>query len=166
MQTLLILLLASYLAHNARRDARTWAGFQQFLNRDGWSIRSQTIFGFIGGVVVILALLVVINPEARLMLMFIDSIGVDLFLTMCVLYLRHNLAITSAIVGIPVLTTIYKFGLVPGFWPSRDVMRSMPAYAAYAVVWPIAFLLLITGCITLVMLIGASVVNSSMPHMG
>lgn len=90
------------------------------------------------------------------MLMFIDSIGVDLFLTMCVLYLRHHLMISATLVLLPALRAAYRFGLVAGFWPSRDVMHSMPAFATYAIAWPIAFLLLITGCITLVILIGAS----------
>jgi hypothetical protein len=90
-----------------------------------------------------LALLVAIEPEARIFLMFIDSFGADLFLTLCVLLCRHQLAITISILFIPILRAFYRWGPVPGFWPSELVVRSSATWAGYAILWPARALLFI-----------------------
>jgi hypothetical protein len=87
--------------------------------------------------VVLLALFVAIDPEARIFLMFLDSVGVDFFVTVCVLYLRHNLVLAAAILLIPILKWTYRWGAVPGFWPSRLVLSSSATWAGYAVVVPV-----------------------------
>jgi len=84
-----------------------------------------------------LALFVAIDPEARIFLMFLDSVGIDLFVTLCVLFLRHNLVLIAAILLIPILKWTYRWGPVPGFWPSRLVIRSSASWAGYAVVVPV-----------------------------
>jgi hypothetical protein len=111
----------------------------------------------VGGGLVLLALVVVINPEARLLLMFIDSIGVELFVTLCVLHLRHHLMITAAVLLLPVLRAIYRYGPMPDFWPTRDVLRSAPRFAAYAVIYPIAFLVFVSLWTSLLILAGVSI---------
>jgi hypothetical protein len=80
--------------------------------------RSESTFAMVAGGLVVLALFVAIEPEARIFLMFLDSVGVDLFLAVCVLYLRHNLVLVAAILLIPVLRWTYRWGPVPGFWPA------------------------------------------------
>jgi len=84
-----------------------------------------------------LALFVAIEPEARIFLMFLDSLGVDLFVTFCVLFLRHNLVLIAAILLIPLLKWTYRLGPVPGFWPSRLVIRSSATWAGYAFAVPV-----------------------------
>ena len=59
---------------------------------------------------------------------------------MCALYLRHNLVLVAAILLIPILKWIYRWGPVPGFWPSRLVVRSSSIWAGYAVVVPLKVL--------------------------
>ena len=102
--------------------------------------RSESTFVLALGVLVVLALFVAIEPEARLFLMFLDSVGVDLFVTLCVLFLRHNLVLVAAISLIPILKWTYRWGPVPGFWPSRLVIRSSATWAGYAVVVPVVTL--------------------------
>jgi hypothetical protein len=99
--------------------------------------RSESTFFVILGALVVFALFVAIEPEARIFLMFLDSVGVDLFVTVCVLYLRHNLVLVAAILLIPLLRWAYRWGPVPGFWPSRLVIRSSATWAGYAVVVPV-----------------------------
>ena len=99
--------------------------------------RSESTFVLILGVLVVLALFVAIDPEARIFLMFLDSVGIDLFVTLCVLFLRHNLVLIAAILLIPILKWTYRWGPVPGFWPSRLVIRSSASWAGYAVVVPV-----------------------------
>jgi hypothetical protein len=48
--------------------------------------------------------------------MFLDSFGVDLFLALCALFMRHNLELGVAVLLILVLKGIYRWGPVPGFW--------------------------------------------------
>jgi hypothetical protein len=102
--------------------------------------RSESTFILILGGLVVLALFVVIEPETRIFLMFLDSAGVDLFVTLCVLFLRHNLVLVAAILLIPILKWTYRWGPVPGFWPSRFVIRSSSIWAGYAVVVPLKVL--------------------------
>ena len=102
--------------------------------------RSESTFALILGALVLLALFIAIEPEARIFLMFLDSAGVDLFVTVCVLYLRHNLVLVTAILLIPILKWAYRWGPVPGFWPSRLVIRSSASWAGYAVVVPVVTL--------------------------
>ena len=102
--------------------------------------RSETTIVLILGGLALLALFIAIEPEARIFLMFLDSVGVDLFVTLCVLYLRHNLVLVAAILLVPILKWTYRWGPVPGFWPSRLVVRSSASWAGYAVVMPMVAL--------------------------
>ena len=124
METLLILSVLAYIVVRAQRQVT----------------RSKEPLVLIAGGLVLLALFIAIEPETRVLLMFLDSVGVDLFVTVCVLYLRHNLVLLIAILLVPVLRGMYRLGPVPGFWPSRYVMRSSATWAGYAVVVPVVTL--------------------------
>src|SRR6202789_1758217 len=100
--------------------------------------RSESTFVLVLGGLVVLALFVAMEPEARIFLMFLDSVGVDLFVTVCVLYLRHNLVLVAAILLVPILKRAYRWGPVPGFWPSKLVIKSSTGWAGHAVVTPMA----------------------------
>ena len=100
--------------------------------------RSERAFAVIAGALVVWALFVVLHPEARLFLMFLDSFGADLFATLCMLYVRDHLSICIALLVIPMLKGIYRWGPVPGFWPSKIVLRSSVSWAGYSVLYPAA----------------------------
>jgi hypothetical protein len=114
-----------------------------------WTVRSESAFAVAVGAVVVLALFVALNPETRLFLMFIDSFGIDLFASLCVLYVRDHLTLCIALLIIPALKGIYGWGPVPGFWPSKIVIKSSLSWAAYAVLYPAAALLVAALLFTL-----------------
>jgi hypothetical protein len=137
MQTLLILLVLAYMFVRVQNEQGILVQLLSLVGIKRRLTRSESTFALIVGGLVLLALLVAIEPEARIFLMFLDSVGVDLFATLCVLYLRHNIGVVIAILLIPILRGIYRWGPVPGFWPSRLVIRSSASWAGYAVVVPV-----------------------------
>jgi hypothetical protein len=140
MEALLILLLLAYMLVLVQNDQGMVVRLLSVVGINRRLTRSESTFILILGGLVLLALFVAIEPETRIFLMFLDSVGVDLFITLCVLYLRHNLVLVAAILLIPILKWIYRWGPVPGFWPSRFVIRSSSIWAGYAVVVPLKVL--------------------------
>ena len=144
MEALLILLVLSYMLVLVQNDQGMVVRLLSLVGIKGRLTRSEGTFVFILGALVILALFVAVEPEARIFLMFLDSVGVDLFITLCVLYLRHNLVLVAAILLVPILKRAYRWGPVPGFWPSKLVIKSSAGWAGYAVVTPMVALWWIT----------------------
>src|ERR1700730_8686030 len=140
METLLILLVLACMLVLIQDDQGMPVQLLSLVGIKRRLTRSESTFLLILGVLVVLALFVAIEPEARIFLMFLDSVGVDLFVTLCVLFLRHNLVLIAAILLIPILKWTYRWGPVPGFWPSRLVIRSSASWAGYAVVVPVVTL--------------------------
>ena len=140
MQGFLVLLVLGYMLVRVERDQGMLMQLLSLVGINRRLTRSESTFVLILGILVVLALFVAIEPEARIFLMFLDSVGVDLFVTVCVLYLRHNLVLVAAILLIPILKWTYRWGPVPGFWPSRFVISSSANWAGYAVVVPVVTL--------------------------
>jgi hypothetical protein len=135
MESLLIVLVLAYML--VQNDRGMVVRLQLLVGINRRLTQSESTFVLILSGLVVLALFVAIEPEARIFLMFLDSVSVDLFVTLCVLYLRHNLVLVAAILLTPILKWIYRWGPVPGFWPSRLVIRSSAIWAGYAVVMPV-----------------------------
>jgi hypothetical protein len=162
MQSLLILLGLSFMLILVERDQGMLSQLLSLIGIKRRLTRSESTFALIVAALVFLALFLAIDPEARIFLMFIDSFGADLFVTLCVLFFRHRLAITISILIIPILRGLYRWGPVPGFWPSKIVIKSSATWAGYAVLWPAmallfasVYTLLITAVVTdLVMRLG------------
>jgi hypothetical protein len=147
MEALLILLVLAYMLVLVMNDQGMVVRLLSLVGIKRRLSRSESTFVLILSALVVLALFVAIEPEARVFLMFLDSVGVDLFVTLCVLFLRHNLVLVAAILLIPLLKWTYRWGPVPGFWPSCVVIRSSASWAGYAVVVP-AMTLCAALCIT------------------
>jgi hypothetical protein len=147
MEALLILLVLAYMLVLVQNDHGMVVQLLSLVGIKRRLTRSESTIFLILGALVFLALFVAMEPEARIFLMFLDSVGVDLFVTLCVLFLRHNLVLVAAILLIPLLKWTYRWGPVPGFWPSRLVIRSSASWAGYAVVVP-AMTLCAALCIT------------------
>jgi hypothetical protein len=142
VQALLILLVLSFMFFRAEGgDQGTLVQLLSLIGIKRRLTRSESTFALIVGVLVFLALFVALEPEARIFLMFIDSFGVDLFVTLCALFFRHRLAITLSILIIPILRGLYRWGPVPGFWPNKIIIRSSATWAGYAILWPATALL-------------------------
>jgi hypothetical protein len=140
MQGFLVLLVLGYMLVRVERDQGMLMQLLSLVGINRRLTRSESTVVLILGILVVLALFVAIEPEARIFLMFLDSVGVDLFVTLCVLFLRHNLVLVAAILLIPILKWTYRWGPVPGFWPSRFVISSSANWAGYAVVVPVVML--------------------------
>jgi hypothetical protein len=140
MGTLLILLVLAYMLVRVEHDQDIFVQLLSVLGIKGRLTRPENTLALIAGGLVFLALVVAIEPETRIFLMFLDSVGVDLVVAVCALYLRDNLLLVAAILLVPVLRGIYRLGPVPGFWPSRLVIRSSATWAGYAVVVPVVAL--------------------------
>jgi hypothetical protein len=136
MEILLSLLVLAYMLVRVERDQGMLVQLLSLVGINRRLTRTESTWALIAGGLVLLALFVAIEPETRILLMFLDSVGVDLFVTVCALYLRHNLVLVAAILLIPILKWSYRWGPVPGFWPSRLVMSSSATWAGYAVVVP------------------------------
>jgi hypothetical protein len=144
METLLIIFVLACVLVLVQNDPGLLLQLLSLVGIKRRLTRSESTFVLILGGLVVLALFVAIEPEARIFLMFLDSVGVDLFVTVCVLYLRHNLVLVAAILLIPILKWTYRWGPVPGFWPSKLVIRSGAGWAGYAIVMPIVALCWVT----------------------
>ena len=140
MEALLVLLVLAYMLVLLQNDRGMVVRLLTLVGINRRLTRSESTFILILGGLVVLALFVATEPETRIFLMFLDSVGVDLFVTVCVLYLRHNLVLVAAILLIPILKWTYRWGPVPGFWPSKLVIRSSASWAGYAVVVPVVTL--------------------------
>jgi hypothetical protein len=162
MQVVLILLVLIFMLVLLQRDEGMLPQVLSLVGIKRRLSRSESTFALIVGALVFLALFVAIDPEARIFLMFIDSFGADLFVTLCVLFFRHRLAITISILIIPILKGLYRWGPVPGFWPSKLVVRSSATWTGYAILWP-AMALLFASAYTLLI---TAVVTDLVNHLG
>jgi hypothetical protein len=140
MEAFLILLVLACMLVLVQNDQSMVVRLLSLVGINRRLTRSESTLVLILGSLVVLSLFIAMEPEARIFLMFLDSVGVDLFVTVCVLYLRHNLVLVAAILLIPILKWTYRWGPVPGFWPSRLVIRSSSIWAGYAVVVPLKVL--------------------------
>jgi hypothetical protein len=83
-------------------------------------------------------LLVVLNPEVRVLLMFTQFVGADIVVMLILLQCSHFLgAIRPAAVGSRV-TRVFCFALLPRIAPALRVIRLSPALALYALLLPVA----------------------------
>jgi hypothetical protein len=151
VQLLLVLSIFAYLSDRVQKDPGL---SKRLLSLMGFKLSgSESKFALVVGALVALALFVAMDPEARVFLMFLDSFGVDLFVALCALFVRYNLELCVAILLIPILKGVYRWGPVPGFWPSGVVLRSSASWAAYAVLYP-AVALIMAGLLIRCTLIG------------
>lgn len=142
VQMLLVLSILTYVSVRVQKDPGPSKWLLSLMGINRRLTGSKGAFPLVVGALVVLALFVATDPEARVFLMFLDSFGVDLFLALFALFLRHNLELGVAILLIPVLKGIYRWGPVPGFWPSRVVLRSSVSWAGYAILYPAAAILM------------------------
>jgi hypothetical protein len=97
---------------------------------------SRIHFRVLAGVLIAVALMFVFNPELRVLLLFIDSFGIELVAALCALQFRYGFEVFVCIMLVPVLRRIYAWGPVPGFWPTKTVITSSASWAGYALLYP------------------------------
>lgn len=92
----------------------------------------------VGSAAVALALLLVLNPEVRIALLFVDAIGLELVLLLVVYQLRLAVGRLSHVGA--TLSYLCSGRPLPFCIPTLRQLKSDPAYAACALVWPFAAL--------------------------
>jgi len=140
VQLLLVLAILTYASVRVQKDPGLSKRLLSLMGINRRLAGLETEVALVVGALVAFALLVAIDPETRVFLIFLDSFGVDLFVALCALFVRHNLELCVAILLIPILKGIYRWGPVPGFWPSGVVLKSSASWAGYAVLYPAAAL--------------------------
>src|ERR1700679_4188772 len=108
MEAVLIFLVLAYVLVLVKNDQVLVVRLLSLVGINRRLTRSESTFVLVLGGLVVLALFVALEPETRIFLMFLDSVGVDLFVTVCVLYLRHNLVVVAAVLLIPMLKWTYR----------------------------------------------------------
>jgi hypothetical protein len=110
-----------------------------YVLRQRGDVRMRDLMTPAAATLIVLALFLVLEPETRALLMLVDYLGIDLIVTVGALFLREHLVITASLILIPLLRLAYRYGPVPGFWPSRQVLRSGVVWPTYAVIYPLTF---------------------------
>jgi hypothetical protein len=86
-----------------------------------------------------LALLTVLNPEIRALLLFIDAVGVDVFLLLVLLQVQTGFASIHALAH-SLWRRMCRWGPLPFHWPTLTTFRRHPAIAICAASPPLAAL--------------------------
>jgi hypothetical protein len=81
------------------------------------------------------------------LLLFVDSFGIELVAALCALQVRYGFEVFVSIMLIPVLRRIYRWGPVPGFWPTKTVITSSASWAGYALLYPAGALCFAALCL-------------------
>lgn len=90
-----------------------------------------------------IALLLVLNPEVRIALLFVDAIGLELLLLLVAYQLRSAAGVLRHVGA--TLRYLSSGRPLPLCIPTAGQFRSDPAFAASALVWPFAALSVVFG---------------------
>jgi hypothetical protein len=88
--------------------------------------------GKVFGVLVLVALMIVLNPEVRVFLLFVDSVSVDLFLLLLAFQGREYLWFLCGAIILPAARHLADSGPYPLPLPSRWFFTQHPFWAAFA----------------------------------
>jgi hypothetical protein len=84
------------------------------------------------GLLVLLALLIALDPEVRILLLLLDAIGVDVFLLLLTFQGREYLQWLSAAVIVPAAHRLSMWGPYPMPLPTRWLVSQHPFWSVYA----------------------------------
>jgi hypothetical protein len=84
------------------------------------------------GLLVLLALVIALDPEIRILLLVLDAIGVDVFLLLLTIQGREYLQWLSATVIVPTAHRLSMWGPYPMPLPTRWLVTQHPFWSLYA----------------------------------
>lgn len=105
---------------------------------------------------VVIALVLVIDPELRLLLMFVDAVGIDFFLLLVAIQGRELFALLHSAVIMPAVHYLSALGPYPLPLPGRWLLTQHPFWAVYSVAQFVAVTSAIACLVTLAAVGGAS----------
>jgi hypothetical protein len=111
---------------------------------------------------VVIALVLVIDPEVRLLLLFVDAVGVDFFLLLLAIQGRELISLILGAAIMPLVHYLASLGPYPLPLPSRWFLTEHPFWAVYAVVQFVAVALVIACLVAGAIAAGASTATASM----
>lgn len=109
----------------------------------------------------VIALVLVIDPEVRLLLMFVDAVGVEFFLLLLAVQGRGLFMLFHGTVIMPSVHYLAALGPYPLPLPGRWFLTQHPFWAVYSVIQFIVVTLVIGCLVTLAAAGGASAAMGS-----
>jgi hypothetical protein len=97
-----------------------------------WSVAGREATVRALSIVVLVALIVALDPEVRLFLVFLDAIGVDLFVMLLLFQGRELLQWLSVVMGLPARRLLETRGWYPMPLPSYRLFKQHPRWSVYA----------------------------------
>ena len=124
-------------------EPATWA-LSQWTGTQSWSgagraatIRTLTLL-------VVVALIFALDPEVRAFLVFVDAVGVDIFLMLLFFQGKEILQWVSIAMCVPAVRFLETWSWYPMPIPGRELLKQHPLWSLYAVAQPISLALLIS----------------------
>lgn len=137
--TLLALAIVLLLFTEPATAALTrWTGIRS------WSTagRAATIRAL--ALLVIVALVFALDPELRAILVFLDAVGIDIFLMMLFFQGQETQRWVFIAMCMPAVRSLERWSWYPMPIPNRALFKQHPLWSVYAAAQPIALALLIT----------------------
>jgi hypothetical protein len=124
----------------------------------GMRTRGRDVTAAVFGLFVLVALMVALDPEIRVLLLLLDAIGVDIFLLLLAFQGREYLQLLNAAVIVPTAQRLSMWGPYPMPLPTRWLLTQHPFWGAYATAQLIAIAALIAlAVVGMVSAVSASV---------
>jgi hypothetical protein len=93
---------------------------------------------------VMVALVLALDPEVRAILVFVDAIGIDIFLMLLFFQGQEILRWVLVAMCVPAVRSLERWSWYPMPIPNRALFKEHPLWSVYATAQPIALALLIT----------------------
>jgi len=116
----------------------------RLITADSSGRKSVRVNWALAAVVVSLLLLIVMEPESRVFLMFIDAVGLDFFVLLLLCQLQSNVCLVRDSIVMPVLRRVNPCAPFPMDLPTARVIRDYPylsACAMFGIVMSASFIL-------------------------
>ncbi len=105
----------------------------RLITADGAGRKSAQVNWIVAAFVVSFLLLIVLEPEARVFLMFIDAVGVDFFVLLLVCQLQSHVCLVRDSFVLPILRRLKTCAPFPMDLPTARVIKEFPYLSACAV---------------------------------
>src|SRR5580658_3471542 len=89
------------------------AALNQVLGMTSWEVAGRRATGKALGLLALIALILALDPEARVFLLFINDVGVDIFLLLLTLQGRGYLLVLGKSVLLPAVRRLANWGWYP-----------------------------------------------------
>lgn len=121
-------LLAALILLSISKTARS--GLLRLITADSSGRKSVRVNWAVAAAMVSLLLLIVMEPESRVFLMFIDAVGLDFFVLLLLCQLQSNVCLAGDRIVMPILRRLKKCAPFPMDLPTARVIRDYPYLSA------------------------------------